>query len=147
MPAWLQVTAQFLAVFPSSSDALAAHHSRRWHPRKRCKHADDKLGPICYVTYCVTLDGAEMVEVSSAEVQRNFGVYREMAEGTKADPEAVTVLHYNRPSVVIVSAEEYARLKRRDKRVVLTEDLPEWLAQQVASSEMEPRFAHLDEPT
>ncbi len=93
------------------------------------------------------IEGAEMVEVSSAEVQRNFGVYREMAEGTKADPEAVTVLHYNKPSVVIVSAEEYARLKRRDKRVVLTEDLPEWLAQQVASSEMELRFAHLDDPT
>lgn len=87
-----------------------------------------------------------MVEVSSADVQRNFGTYREMAEGTKAEPEAVTVLHYNKPSVVIVSAAEYARLKRRDKQVLLTEDLPEWLAQQVAESEMDPRFAHLDKP-
>lgn len=87
-----------------------------------------------------------MVEVSSAEVQRNFGTYREVAEGTRADPEPVTVLHYNKPSVVIVSAAEYARLKRRDKQVVLTEDLPEWLARQVAESEMDPRFAHLDQP-
>lgn len=90
--------------------------------------------------------GAHMVEVSSADVQRNFGTYREMAEGTKAEPEAVTVLHYNKPSVVIVSAAEYARLKRRDKQVLLTEDLPEWLAQQVAESEMDARFAHLDKP-
>lgn len=79
-----------------------------------------------------------MVEVSSAEVQRNFGAYREVAEGTRAAPEPVTVLHYNKPSVVIVSATEYARLKRRDKQVVLAEDLPEWLAQQVAESEMGP---------
>ena len=87
-----------------------------------------------------------MVEISSAEMQRNFGTYREVAEGTRAAPEAVTVLHYNKPFVVIMSAAEYARLKRRDKQVVLTEDLPEWLAQQAAKSEMDPQFAHLDEP-
>ena len=52
-----------------------------------------------------------MPEVSSAEVQRNFGTYREIAEGTRAEPEAVTVLHYNKPSVVIVSATECARLR------------------------------------
>lgn len=106
---------------------------------------NDKPSAPCYASCCAT-SGGGMVEVSSAEVQRNFGAYREIAEGTRTDPEAVTVLHYNRPSVVIVSAEEYARLKRRDKRVVLTEDLPEWLAQQVASSEMDPQFAHLDAP-
>jgi PHD/YefM family antitoxin component YafN of YafNO toxin-antitoxin module len=86
-----------------------------------------------------------MPEVSSAEVQRNFGAYREMAEGAHGAPEPVTVLHYNKPSVVIVSANEYARLKRRDKRVLATEDLPEWLVDRIASSEMDPRFTYLDE--
>jgi PHD/YefM family antitoxin component YafN of YafNO toxin-antitoxin module len=57
----------------------------------------------------------------------------------------VTVLHYNKPSVVIVSAAEYARLKRRDKQVLLTEELPEWLVDRIATSEMDPKFAHLDE--
>ena len=83
-----------------------------------------------------------MDEVSSAEVQRNFSAYREQAEQTD---EAVLVLHYNKPSVVILSAVEYARLKRRDKRVVATEDLPEWMAEMVGSTEMDPRFSYLDE--
>lgn len=84
-----------------------------------------------------------MPDVSSAEVSKNFGAYREMAEGS---PEPVTVLHYNKPSVVIVAADEYARLKRRDKRVMATEDLPEWLINQIATTEMDPRFAYLDAP-
>jgi PHD/YefM family antitoxin component YafN of YafNO toxin-antitoxin module len=33
------------------------------------------------------------------------------------DAEAVAVLHDNKPSVVIISAAEYARPKRRDKQV------------------------------
>jgi PHD/YefM family antitoxin component YafN of YafNO toxin-antitoxin module len=86
-----------------------------------------------------------MAEVSSAEVSKNFGMYREMADGSRGIPEPVTVLHYNKPSVVIVAADEYARLKRRDKRVMATEDLPEWLVNQIATTEMDPRFAYLDE--
>ncbi len=86
-----------------------------------------------------------MREVSSAEVQRNFPTYREIAEGTAGDAEAVTVLHYNKPSVVIVSAAEYARLKRRDKQVLLTEELPEWLAERIAATEMDPKFTHLND--
>jgi PHD/YefM family antitoxin component YafN of YafNO toxin-antitoxin module len=90
--------------------------------------------------------GIAMAEVSSAEVQRNFGAYREKAEGTHGEPEPVMVMHYNKPSVVIIAATEYARLKRRDKRVLATEDLPEWLVNQIGTAEMDPRFAHLDEP-
>lgn len=78
-------------------------------------------------------------------MQRNFGVYREMAEGSHAAPEPVTVLHGDKPSVVIVSAAEFARLKQRDKRVMATEELPEWLVNRIAASEMDPRFSYLDE--
>jgi PHD/YefM family antitoxin component YafN of YafNO toxin-antitoxin module len=87
-----------------------------------------------------------MVEVSSAEVGKKFSTYREMAEGARGAPEPVLVLHYNKPSVVIVAAEEYARLKRRDRVVGATEDLPEWLARRIAETEMDPRFNRLDEP-
>jgi PHD/YefM family antitoxin component YafN of YafNO toxin-antitoxin module len=103
-----------------------------------------KLHNILHIVLRNTLEIA-MAEVSSAEVQRNFGVYREKAEGTHGEPEPVMVMHYNKPSVVIVAASEYARLKRRDKRVLATEDLPEWLANQIGTAEMDPRFAHLDE--
>jgi hypothetical protein len=88
-----------------------------------------------------------MAEISSAEVSKNFSTYREMADGSRGGvPEPVLVLHYNKPSVVIVAADEYARLKRRDRVVGATEDLPEWLALQISKTEMDPRFKYLDEP-
>jgi PHD/YefM family antitoxin component YafN of YafNO toxin-antitoxin module len=83
-----------------------------------------------------------MPKVSSADVQKNFGEYRLAAES-----EPVHVLHYNKPSVVIVSAEEYSRLKARDKTSMATEDLPEWLIEQIASSEMDVKYDHLDRDT
>jgi PHD/YefM family antitoxin component YafN of YafNO toxin-antitoxin module len=86
-----------------------------------------------------------MAEISSAEVSKNFSRYREMADGSRGAAEPVLVLHYNKPSVVIVAADEYARLKRRDRVVGATEDLPEWLALQIARTEMDPRFKYLDE--
>jgi hypothetical protein len=86
-----------------------------------------------------------MAEVSSAEVSKNFSTYREMADGSRGAPEPVLVLHYNKPSVVIVGAQEYARLKRRDRVVGDTADLPDWLARQIAETTMDPRFNHLDE--
>ncbi len=81
-----------------------------------------------------------MPQVSSGDVQKNFGEYRMVAE-----EEPVHVSHYNKPSVVIVSAEEYARLKKRDKQAMATEDLPEWLVEQIANSEMDAKYNYLDE--
>lgn len=86
-----------------------------------------------------------MREASSVDVQRNFPAFREIAEGRSGDGEAVTVLHYNKPSVVIVSAVEYARLKRRDKQVMLTEDVPDWLAERIAGTEMHAKFDYLND--
>lgn len=80
-----------------------------------------------------------MRRASSADVQKNFGEYRIAAEN-----EPVQVLHYNKPSVVIVSAEEYNRLKARDKMSMDMEDLPEWLIEQIAGSEMDTEYDYLD---
>ncbi|MDR3516476.1 MAG: type II toxin-antitoxin system Phd/YefM family antitoxin [Azospirillaceae bacterium] len=80
-----------------------------------------------------------MPKVSSADVQKNFGEYRVVAES-----EPVHVMHYNKPSVVIVSADEYNRLKARDKTSMATEDLPEWLIEQIATSEMDRKYDLLD---
>ena len=79
-----------------------------------------------------------MVNVTSAELQRDFATYREIMEGSRGAPEPATVLHGDRPSVVIVSAAEFARLKQRDKRAMATEELPEWLVDQIAEFEMDP---------
>jgi PHD/YefM family antitoxin component YafN of YafNO toxin-antitoxin module len=65
-----------------------------------------------------------MAEVSSAEVQRNFGAYRERAEGAHGAPEPVIVMHYNKPSVVIIAAEDYERLKRKDGVMIAAEAMP-----------------------
>jgi len=81
-----------------------------------------------------------MVEISSAEAGRNFSQYRE-----KAESEPVFVRHYNKPSVVIIAADEFERLKRRDKQVMSVEEMPEWLVELVVNGKMDARHDHLDE--
>jgi len=81
-----------------------------------------------------------MVEISSAEIGRHFSQYRE-----KAESEPVVVLHYNKPSVVMISAREFERLKRRDRQVMAIEEIPEWLAEMVVSGGMDARHDALDD--
>jgi prevent-host-death family protein len=83
-----------------------------------------------------------MFEISSAEAGRNFSQYRE-----KAESEPVVVLHYNRPSVVIIAASEFERLKRRDRQVLSIEEMPDWLAELVVNAKMDARHDQLDRLT
>ena len=46
---------------------------------------------------------------------------------------------------MLVEAAEYDRLKRRDRKVVATVDMPERLIALVEQSEMPPGYEHLDE--
>jgi prevent-host-death family protein len=80
-----------------------------------------------------------MVEISSAELGRNFSQYRERAE-----TEPVIVLHYNKPSVVMISASEFERLKRRDRKIMAIEEMPDWLAELVVTGSMDARHDTLD---
>jgi prevent-host-death family protein len=59
-----------------------------------------------------------MAIVTSAEAQKNFGRYREQA---LAEP--VVVTQYGKPSVVIISAAEYERLKELDRRVMRLDEM------------------------
>lgn len=52
-----------------------------------------------------------MVTVTAAELQKQFGRYREAAIR-----EPVSVTHHGRESLVILSAAEYRRLKALDER-------------------------------
>jgi len=46
--------------------------------------------------------------------------------------------------LVLLSMEEFRRLKRRDRVAFRVEELPEELVEQIARTEMDPRHAHLD---
>jgi len=69
--------------------------------------------------------------VTSAEAQKNFGRYREQA---LAEP--VVVTQYGKPSVVIVSAAEYDRLKELDRRVMLLDEMSDAEIEEMAKSEI-----------
>jgi PHD/YefM family antitoxin component YafN of YafNO toxin-antitoxin module len=58
-----------------------------------------------------------MIKVSAAEFQRNIGRYQDMA---LVQPVAVT--RNSRERTVMISVEEYHRLKRRDREVIELED-------------------------
>ncbi len=57
------------------------------------------------------------MRVSSAEFVKRYGALTD-----KALSEAVTITRNGRDRLVVLSAEEYARLKRRDRRVVKLEN-------------------------
>ena len=59
-----------------------------------------------------------MVRVTASEFQRSFG-----ALSDKALTEAVAITKQGRDHLVLVSAEEYARLKRRDRKVSVAGEL------------------------
>jgi prevent-host-death family protein len=58
-----------------------------------------------------------MVKISSVEFQKNFGRYQDAAL-----TEPVTVTRNGRDRVVMISVEEYRRLKRRDREVLSIDD-------------------------
>jgi prevent-host-death family protein len=88
----------------------------------------------------VKLQGfAGMIRMTEAELQR---APRVLAEKARREP--VTITKDGRDDLVLLSAEEYARLKRRDRRVGLTEDLPEEWIEAVRKARVPDEFAALD---
>ncbi len=61
-----------------------------------------------------------MMKISSVEFQKNFGRYQDAAL-----TEPVTVTRNGRDRVVMISVEEYRRLKRRDRQVLSVDDFTE----------------------
>lgn len=59
-----------------------------------------------------------MRRISSTEFQKKVGLYQDMAL-----LEPLTVTRNGRDKIVVLSAQEYGRLKRRDREVLLVEDL------------------------
>lgn len=80
-----------------------------------------------------------MVRITSAEFQKNIGRYQDLAL-----TQPVTVMRNGRDRTVIISAEEYARLKRRDRQVLSASDFTEAEIEAIAHAEAPPEAAAFD---
>lgn len=80
------------------------------------------------------------MRVTSAAFLKNYGSLSDTAL-----KEAVTITRNGRDRLVLVSVEEYERLKRRDRRVVKLEDFTDEEMELIASSQMPAGLEHLDE--
>lgn len=83
-----------------------------------------------------------MVTVSSAEFQRNFGRYQDVA---LTEPVAIT--RNGRERIVVLSTEEYRRLKRQDRQVLGLADFTEADLQAIRAAEPPPAAAVFDAET
>jgi len=79
------------------------------------------------------------MKVSTADFIKNYGSLAD-----KALSEPVVITKNGRDRLVVMSADEYARLKRRDRRVVRLEDFTEEEMERIARAEAPAEDAHLD---
>lgn len=79
------------------------------------------------------------MKVSTAEFIKNYG-----ALADKALNEPLVITKNGRDRLVMLSAEEYARLKRRDRRVVRLEDFTDEEMALIAKAEVPAEYSHLD---
>ena len=82
----------------------------------------------------------DMIRISATEFGKEVGRYQDAAM-----TQPVIVTRNGRDRTVMISAEEYLRLKRRDRQVFAAGELPEETVEAVRTSEMDPRHRHLDE--
>jgi prevent-host-death family protein len=80
-----------------------------------------------------------MISVTSAEFQKSFGRYREVAQR-----EPVTITSHGRESLVLLSAEEYRRLKRLDRRALYPWELDEQTLEALEKAEPPLEAAQFD---
>ena len=73
------------------------------------------------------------MKVTAAEVGKNFGQFAD-----RALVEPVTITKYGREHLVLLSADEYARLKRRDRQVYRAADIPDELLAAIEATEPPP---------
>ena len=78
--------------------------------------------------------------VTASEFQQAFG-----ALSDKARHEPVVITKHGRDSLVVMAAEEWERLKRRDRRVGLTTELSKEWVEAVRSAKVPDEYAELDD--
>ena len=79
------------------------------------------------------------MRVTAAEFIENYG-----SLAYKALVEPLTITKNGQDRLVVVSAEEYGRLSRRDRRAILAEELTGAQVALIAAAKVAPQHAHLD---
>lgn len=79
------------------------------------------------------------MRVTTAELVRSFG-----SVADQALKEPVTITKDGRDRLVLLSAEEYARLARRDRQAVRAEELSEAELERIGRAEVPEEHRHLD---
>ncbi len=79
------------------------------------------------------------MRVTTAEFIKGYGA---LADKAMSGP--VTITKNGRDRLVLISIEEYERLRRRDRRVLLAEDVAEADLALIAQAEVPAEQAHLD---
>ncbi len=80
------------------------------------------------------------MKVTTADFIKNYG---RLAD--KALTEAVTITKNGHDRLVLIGADEYDRLKRRDRRVIAAGELTDEEAPLIGKAEVPAEYAHLDE--
>lgn len=81
----------------------------------------------------------DVIRVSATEFGQEVGRYQDLAL-----TQPVIVTDNGQDRTVMISAQEYQRLKRRDRQVYAAGELPDDLLEAVRNSEMDSRHRHLD---
>lgn len=79
------------------------------------------------------------MNVPAAEFQRNIGLYQD-----KALSEPIFITRNGRERTVLISVDEYRRLKLRDREALRAEELSKEEIEAIAATEMAPEHSHLD---
>jgi PHD/YefM family antitoxin component YafN of YafNO toxin-antitoxin module len=80
------------------------------------------------------------MKVSAAEIGKNFGQFAD-----RALVEPISITKYGRDHLVLLSADEYSRHLRRDRRAWKTEKAPAEVIEAVRNAVMDPRHDHLND--
>ncbi len=81
-----------------------------------------------------------MIRVSSTEFGKEVGRYQDAAL-----TQPVIVTRNGRDRTVLISAEEYSRLKRRDRQAFGVGELPDETVEAIGRAKMDARHDHLDD--
>jgi prevent-host-death family protein len=106
--------------------------------RRACPLATDRAGPIIHIWG--KFREMDDMRISWADVQKQF---ESVADQTLTEP--VTITRNGRDRLVLMSVEEYDRLKRRDRRVVRLEDFTDEEMALVAQADVPADYACLDD--
>lgn len=81
-----------------------------------------------------------MESVTISELQRQIGAIQELAL-----KEPVVITRNGREKYILLSTEEYQRLKRRDRHVLGVEELSEEDVRDIAAAKVPEEYAYLNE--